>query len=646
MDKKNLLFIFALVFIFLIVYSPHFANPLPFHFDEWTHISKATKIREQGLNYFFNNSPVQIGFDIILVLISFFVNLIFIYRFLPAINAMIISFILYIFLRKKFNYWTGLVSIIFLASLRTNVNILGLWFYVPIIAAIVFDYLCLFYLEKSIKKDNPKNIYLVALFLFLIAFIHQSSFLIIFLVVIIYLLFNYKFVIKYYKYFLPFLILIIPATLTLPFLGVKSLSSLINEIIWLPAVTQIYYNPFLFYGLLSSIFAGIGYYLCYKQKKLLTFRIYILIPLINLLVLFPIKKFTIFSAYQRYLYHFMIAAVPLSAAGFYYSIKFIKNKLGKYGKNLSYIIIGSILLFSFIAIFYNYYDLNPRARLYYSVFPSEYEALQSLKDYPKGKVLTLIRIGAAMPAINGNDAVFDFEDFEATESLYNFYEGDYELKKEYLYNDYFTSDDIDYVHSKEPINCSFLEEIYQNAYQNNSNYIYKVELKKDKLFFINRTINFTNIVNTISVSSDDFKLYNFTFYAWIKPVNGILENSQIIILEQIFKNEDFDVWKFGFGNNKLRVIWMENKKLLGTTDISKDKWTFITLTHDENFSIYVNGKLDATINANYCYNGHIDMRIEKIKGEMREIVLDDYSYSADEIRRLYLEQKKQLFNQR
>jgi len=97
MDKKKLLFLFALAFVFLIVYSPHFMHTYPFHFDEWDHASKAVKIHEQGLKYFSHGHLVEIGFDLILWFISLFFNLVKIYQFLPAINAVIIAVILFYF---------------------------------------------------------------------------------------------------------------------------------------------------------------------------------------------------------------------------------------------------------------------------------------------------------------------------------------------------------------------------------------------------------------------------------------------------------------------------------------------------------------------------------------------------------------------
>jgi len=279
MNKKTLLLIIALLFTSFIVYSPHVTYTLPFHLDEWTHISNVVRIHEEGLSYFLNHSPVEFGFDMILLLISFFTDLIAIYHLLPAINAVVIAGVLFYFLKRQFNFWVGLFSIIFLASLKSNVNVLGLWFYVPVIGNIILVYTCLFFLEQS--QNKPQKIYWIALLLFLIAFIHPSSFLIVFLVTLIYLSFHHKFVIKHKHYFIPFLALFFPIIVMFVFFsnGLTDIWGFFGHLTWGRLEPQINFNPVFFYGILLSIFALIGFYYCYKKKKLLPFRIYLPLPL-------------------------------------------------------------------------------------------------------------------------------------------------------------------------------------------------------------------------------------------------------------------------------------------------------------------------------------------------------------------------------
>ena len=645
-DTKKLLLLLALISVFMLVYSPHFRHSYPIHLDEWTHISNAVRIREQGISYFFHHSPNQVGFDLILVFISFFADLIVIHNFLPAINAVVIAVVLFYFLKKEFNYWVGLFSVVFLASLRSNVNVLGLWFYVPVIGAIVFDYACLFFLERGVRENNQRDIYLVVLFLFLIAFVHTSSFLVIFSVVIIYLCFNYKFALKHKKYFAPFLVLIIPSFMMFLFLskGLINVPAFFRAFVWGPAVTHIGYNPFLFYGILPSLFAIPGYYFCCKQKKLLAFRIYVLLPLINLFM-FPYTNFTLFSAYQRYIYHFMIACIPLSAVGFYYVLNHTKTFLKRYNKILAYAAVILMVAGSIFVIFSGYRAPHPRAQIYYSIQPAEYNALQSLREYPPGNILTLIRIGSAIKAVTGHEDVFDFYDGGRRGQLNEFYGGDCSLKKEFLYNHYFISDDINYIHSKSPINCSFLEVIYARQ----GNYIYEVNLERDKLLSIDRTVSFEGWNEIKIYNSEKFRIYNFTFYAWIKPEDktGVLIKSPGYWLE--------DGWTFRIDHDdhkNLVVIAGDLKikyELYGEKNLSKNQWNFVALTYDGNFSIYLNGELDKSIKADLKYDEKSlsPMQIGSdsysyYHGEMKGITLDNYSYSPNKIKILYLKGKNLL----
>ena len=70
----------ALLFTFIIVYTPHLAYPYPIHIDEWHHITEAIKLSQgeiaQGL------AGSKIGFHLILAGLDTFANLVLIYPFL------------------------------------------------------------------------------------------------------------------------------------------------------------------------------------------------------------------------------------------------------------------------------------------------------------------------------------------------------------------------------------------------------------------------------------------------------------------------------------------------------------------------------------------------------------------------------------
>jgi len=474
---KIILIILSLAFLFYRVYSPHLSYKYPFSIDEWYHISMAKAIKQEGINFLKHPAVygIEVGFQIILLIINIFTPLISIYKFLPALNAVIIACVLFYFLIKRYNFWAGLLSILFVASLKSNISVLGLWFYVPIAGSIIFNLACLFLLEESLKE--PKKVYYVAILLAIITLVHTSSFLVIGLTVAIFYLLNYRYVKENYKDLKPYLILIIPALIIINnFKGALNISSMI----WGLGDTPLVYNPIIYYGVLSSFFALIGYYFTFKEKKLLPFRIYIIIPLINL-ILFPITQFSIFSAYQRYMLHFMSAAVPLSAVGLFKSVTFVGSLIDKLKKLIKlpilinifkYFILSLIILISFIIIFRGYYDLPFQVRLYTLIDDRDYEAMLFLKDYrgpgmilkhqTQAEILAPIYPGSAMSAITEKSSLTGlvYHNPKENQIAIEFFNGNCSKKREIAYHNYYMG--LKYIYSYWEIDCDFLEEIYRN----------------------------------------------------------------------------------------------------------------------------------------------------------------------------------------
>ena len=113
--------------------------------------------------------------------------------------------------------------------------------------------------------------------------------------------------------------------------------------------------------------------------------------------------------------------------------------------------------------------MDPRANFQYTIHPGDYESLQFLRDYPAGKVLATRRLGAPMKAISNHEALYDFFDSIEESGFVQFYGGNCSIKEEMFNKKYINAS---YVHSKKQINCSFLNELYQNE----NNYVYAVNL--------------------------------------------------------------------------------------------------------------------------------------------------------------------------
>ncbi|MDO8563877.1 MAG: LamG-like jellyroll fold domain-containing protein [Nanoarchaeota archaeon] len=659
MDKKRIiLLIFLLTLIAISTYLPHFSYKLPYHLDEWDHIAKSIRIQEQGISYFTNNTPIEIGFDLILLIISkiisiFGLDIVNIYQFLPAINAIIISSILFFNLKKEYNYWLAISSFLFIILLPSNVNILGIWFYVPIMAGIPLIYLILFNLDSAVKEDNPKKLYPIIVYLFLLAFIHQSSFILILLIICIYLVINKEFLIENKKYFYSFSLLIIPALITIIHLtdSFQNISNFFSSFIWGPISPQINYNIISLYGTIGFILSFIGFYKSFKNKKLLAFRIYYSICLISILI-FPLIEKSIFSAYQRYIYHFMFAAIPLSAVGLYHSFKWLKNKTNNMNKLLKYTITTLFILFIAISSIYQYSDFKSKTTLYVVLEETEIGYLQALSTYPPGIVLTPIDMGTAVkPITKKHEPALTFFDWKKTENLTYFYNTNCDEKEEYLYNENLLPDisehhfnskynrgNIDYIISENPIDCNFTQLLEKTE----SYYIYKTKLDKNILLKINKFEEKDNIIIIPSSKLSN----NFTLYAWVKPN---LPTSGII--KSIYGDGYNNGWMIYTDKEYIRLNWGdgENKYyLLSKEKVKDNSFIFVALTYNGDFNLYIDGKIQQTQPAKFEYEkinlGLAKARVGRIfdKPAPHEIInlnMINRPLNEEEIKKIYEKEK-------
>ena len=460
MNKENLLLIFALIFVFMFVYSPHFDYEYPFHIDEWHHIELALKFRSHEIPL------MEVGADFILYIISKFVDLVKICAFLPALFAVLSSFILFYYLRKN-NLIAAFLAIPLFALLPTNINLLGIWFLVPMTIVIPFFYLSLFIFEEALREENKKKL-ITSLILTAIAFtIHPPTALVMiiaefFLALKERKLFNEKKNLAYIS------ILIIPFLLYLKLFWKENFTKTF-EFFWkyitFTKEFSFYYfnmNPILLFGIIPFLFAVVGLIKSFKIKRLQIFSFVLIFSTINLII-FTFFEITFVAHYQRVLYHFMLAAVPLSATGFlaiYNNIKkLVKKRIYK-----TSLLIGMILL-TIIPGLSNYYDLHRQARLYILVKKDEIPALEFVKTLPDGKIIAPLRIGNVLyPLIKKEPIAGLYWHSFQHDKVKKFYNESCEYKKTLI-----KQISIKYVFSEDKINCSFLTNIYKN-----NSYVYSV----------------------------------------------------------------------------------------------------------------------------------------------------------------------------
>ena len=275
--KKSRVFLVASVSIatFLLVYTPHYNYPFPRHIDEWHHITEAIRLQRGG--YAGGVTGYRIGFQLLLLLLSKVTNLVLIYQYLPAIWAVFSALILFYVVYKKTGnqFYTALFAMIFFASIKSNVNITGLWFFTPLTFSAPFIYLYVYFLTEGFEKENKKFILLSLGIMVMLLFVHSISVLFAIPFLAIYFLFNFGFIKKERQFFSIFLTIPIIGALFYKFMTKGLWKSLINDLIqalqfkrgW--GVLELENSFFELYSLIGYILVFIGIILVFTNKKIL-----------------------------------------------------------------------------------------------------------------------------------------------------------------------------------------------------------------------------------------------------------------------------------------------------------------------------------------------------------------------------------------
>lgn len=458
-------------------------NPFPVHIDEWNHITQALKLR-QGEYTLKLGSSLEFGFHLFLVLISFFTDLVLFYKFLPAIwaviSALVLFYITYRITNK--NFLIALFSMIFFASIKSNVNIGGLWFFTPLTFSIPFIFSYIYFFMQGIENQNKKCILISLAIMIFLLFTHAISVLFAVPFLIIYCLFNYGYLKKQYRFFSLFLLVPLIGILFYKFTRKIKITEAISNLIdilqfkhgW--GVLELTNSPLEVYSLIGYIFVLIGIIGIFLfQRNYKKYLIYVLWPVILLIsiIMFRITGVSYLSPYQRNVYYFAISLPFLSAVGLHYTIGIIRKKIEKTNfsqgikpilkKIITILIIIVVLFFTF-----RYYlDVPEHTLLYKIVDEKSYQDLKFLSGLPKAKVLAKPEISTAIYPISGHDII---------SSIY-FYGTKYKGDVEYFFRTQTCSKkqriikkhNIKYVLSEKEINCSW------NKIYDKNNHIYEVD---------------------------------------------------------------------------------------------------------------------------------------------------------------------------
>ncbi|MBZ9578024.1 hypothetical protein KJA13_03220 [Patescibacteria group bacterium] len=462
---KGKVFLIVLVStaIFLLVYTPHFAYPFPSHIDEWHHITEAIKLQEG--EYSGGTMGYRVGFHLLLLLLSKITNPVLIYQFLPAIWAVFSALALFYVVYKKTNkqFYIALLAVIFFASIKSNVNITGLWFFTPLTFSLPFIFLYVYFFTEGIEKQNKKFILASLAIIVVLLFIHSISVLFAIPFLLIYSLFNFRYIKKEWKFFSLFLIIPVIGILFYKFVTKTPWNFLIRNLIkalqfergW--GVLEIDNSFFELYSLIGYILAIIGLILVFRnEKNLKKYLAYGLWPITVLILIMIYKKTGVsyLSPYQRNLYYFVIGLPILSALGLNYLFKLTKKK------TLVVIVFIVVIFFTFKS----YWEIPEQLDLYQVIDSNDYQAFLFLSALPKSVVMADPMVSVAMYPISQQEPVATLFFYGNREDAKMFFSLDDCKAKQQILNEY----KVRYVLSKFKIDCGW-DLIYDKE-----NYIYEV----------------------------------------------------------------------------------------------------------------------------------------------------------------------------
>jgi hypothetical protein len=460
--KKSRIFLLAIALIitFILVYTPHLVTPFPIHVDEWHHITEAIKLKTG--DYTGGAIAYREGFHVFLAGLSYFVNLVEFWKFLPAIWAVVSGLVLFFVVYKKTeNYPIALFSVLFFASIKSNVNIGGLWFFTPLTFSIPFIFLYVYFFTEGIEKRKKKFI-LIGLGIMLILIpIHVIGVLFAVPFLFIYLLFHRKFVFSEWKFFL--LLLLIPLFGILFYSYVNHLfafstfSGIVSDLQFRKGwgVYEINNSPLEVYSLVGYTFAilGLAGVFLYSKKKYLAYALWPILVFLSI-VYYRLFDVSYLVPYQRNIYYFALGLPFLSALGLYSLISWSRKGLNK----INYLRMGKIILIVlvliiFIFVFRSYYKLPEDVALYKVMDRQDYMALKFLADQPMGNVLAQAELSTAIYPVSGQEPVttLNFYGEENRDDVDRFFSStDCKAKNEII-----AKHSVLYVVTDEQINCSW-----------------------------------------------------------------------------------------------------------------------------------------------------------------------------------------------
>ena len=503
-----ILLILSLSFLAVKVYKPHINNPYPIHLDEYSRLLETIHITEQKT---FTNrynpqfvghpdSPARWNPGFQFILSEFYiisgVDPVMFFQYLPALFAVLTGFILFTFLFKISNYWTGIFAIIFLSFMKTNDNTLGIAFLIALTMTFPLLYALIPSLYNIFDKKNNFYILLSSIILFTISVIHEQTAAGFIPIVLLYVIISLViFIIKNKKIeYTKKGIVITAISIVLPLISFyiareliwkgtlsKTIDFLLKLIVW-KGIDDIRfpYNFILFYGPMLTVLAIIGIILIYKNINMNAFFIWSLVA-VGQVINFFYNHVTYLSYIERVRHVAVLGLIPLSAYGLFILLqlfnKFVKNKKIMTSIAIFILVLASIVSYSYVDKGeYLPEEKQPKNQLLMNpvIDHKDYQAMLYLKQISSKQVVLAdpVKSAAIYPISR------DYIVASAQNPYAGFGGGNIKAVKKFFATTSCTEkqkiiyqNNVKYVLTKNPINCPGLKQIYSK----NSRYIYEVE---------------------------------------------------------------------------------------------------------------------------------------------------------------------------
>lgn len=490
---KALLIVIALAFTFVLVYSPHFNYRYPLHVDEWQHIAKAEHLIKYKEIFDFNpylstlvyTPNMERGMTVFLAEFFLLTDLdpAHYYRFLPALFAAISAFMLFsLVFSLTEEFYAALFSILFFAALKSNINILGLWFFTPLTFSIPFIYLSVLLFLKGLEEKDDLKIVMSFLLLIAVSLIQPLFTIFIFMIYSIFLLMNAGLIKKNIKVLS--ILIMIPALLLAYFFNFFWRGDLSATMAYMSTfmifsegwgrIELAYFLPSL-YGIVPVLLAIAGIYPAMKRRGTRIFIIWAIVSLASIYI-FRAYSFSLLAPYQRMIYFCMLGMAPLSAMGLDWMVKLIKENFYRLFQKLFRSkhrlfarrsgIAAAFVFFMIVAAatFHDYYSPPEEDRIYHVIEEKDYETLIFLEKLEGSYLMAPLKMSSAVYPISKNFVIGVTEGNLLPGNMsevMDFYGGDCSKKRDIM-----DRQGIDLVLSDREIECDYFKgrEIYSEGH--------------------------------------------------------------------------------------------------------------------------------------------------------------------------------------